>query len=578
MPEDEIVLTYKYVHISEGVLERHINTITKELMEPKAEAEVLHTEGDEGDPYKIEPKTYEGFDLVEEKLPTNSEGTYGDKLITVTYEYIRKAKVHVRYIDAVTKEDIEVENPETGEMEKLSYTIPGHEGEHYDTQSKQIDGYVLPELPENRTGEMTEEPIEVIYEYRKLSGGVTVNYLNILPNKEPVLPSEKKNGYEGESYKTEPKNVPGFELVEERLPENAEGFYTEEPITVNYYYKELAKVIIKYIDAKTGKEIVIIKEGEPLETREEKEGYIGDNYISEEKEIPGYILVKEPDNKTGEMEEAETVIIYTYARKAKVMVRYLEGDKVIDSEEIEGYAGKEYTTKPQDIKYYELIEDKLPSNSQGTMEVEVSEDGDVLNDTIYVDYVYRKKTFNLKVEKRIKQIIVNESPRDINDEIGKVEINKQLMNSANVKVVYAIKVTNDGELDGSATIVESIPSGMKLDTYNDNDWVQDGISIIRHTETIKPGKMNEYEIILDFIPTEDNLGTKVNIVSLEKLENAAGFEEISLKDNSAKADVIIIVGTGKEETNSIIEIAVLITLLFSIGVCIYYLGKPNNNE
>jgi ribosome biogenesis GTPase A len=51
MTKEEIVLIYKYVHVSEGIIERHIDTITKKLLEP----ETLH-EGDEGDSYKIDSK------------------------------------------------------------------------------------------------------------------------------------------------------------------------------------------------------------------------------------------------------------------------------------------------------------------------------------------------------------------------------------------------------------------------------------------------------------------------------------------------------------------------------------------
>ena len=68
-----------------------------ELMEPKEEAETLHI-GAYGERYNIEPKTYEGFDLVEKLIPNNSSGEYDNSLITVTYEYLRKTKVLVSII------------------------------------------------------------------------------------------------------------------------------------------------------------------------------------------------------------------------------------------------------------------------------------------------------------------------------------------------------------------------------------------------------------------------------------------------------------------------------------------------
>ena len=579
MTRDEIVLIYKYVHLSEGILERHIDTYTKELLNPKTESEVLHTDGDEGDPYKIDPKTFEGYDLVEEKLPDNSEGKYGQELITVTYEYKKISDVIVKYIDIVTGEELTEINPETGEEEKLSYTIPGHEKDPYNSEPKQVDDYILEEVPENKEGEMERETIEVIYKYRHLSGGVIINYLNVLDDT-PVHDQAKQEGYEGLSYTTEPENIPGYELVEERYPKNANGLFTIDTIVVNYYYKEKAKVKIIYVDQKTGEEITYIREEEPVETREEKDGYVGDDYDSEEKDIPGYVLIEEPDNKEGKMKEEEIEVVYVYARKAKVVARYMEdetGEPLDREEEQEGYDGKEYTTEPKDVKYYELIQKKYPSNSEGTMEAKVTVDEEtgeeIIEDTTYVDYVYRKKTFNLKIDKKIKKISINGDVQEINSALGKAEINKKVINNADIKIIYTIKVTNDGELTGGADIVETIPTGMTWDQYNDKKWEQDGNNLMRNTGDMKPGDTKEYEIIFDLTPDQSNLGTKVNVVTLEKVENEAEFEELTLKDNSSKAEMVLMVGTGKEEKNPILETIAFVSLVFSAGVCIVYLVK-----
>ena len=60
--------------VSAGVIEKHIDIYDETLMEEP----IVH-EGSEGQYYKIDPKTFEGFDLVETKdgtnyLPDNAEG------------------------------------------------------------------------------------------------------------------------------------------------------------------------------------------------------------------------------------------------------------------------------------------------------------------------------------------------------------------------------------------------------------------------------------------------------------------------------------------------------------------------
>ena len=48
--------------------------------------------------------------------------------------------------------------------------------------------------------------------------------------------------------KTEPENIPYYDLVKERYPENATGKMTKEEIVVTYYYSRKTQVQVKYID------------------------------------------------------------------------------------------------------------------------------------------------------------------------------------------------------------------------------------------------------------------------------------------------------------------------------------------
>ena len=78
--------------------------------------------------------------------------------------------------------------------------------------------------------------------------------------------------------------------------------------------------------------------------------------------------------------------------------------------------------------------------------------------------------FDLKLEKYVTKIIVqNGKETDIysydNASLAKVEIDAKKIGNSIVTVEYAIKVTNNGELDGYVkSIVDYIPSGFKFNS------------------------------------------------------------------------------------------------------------------
>lgn len=85
------VVRYYYAHISAGVIEKHIDIITGELLDSSEH------KGNEGDEYNIPSKEFPGYDLVEQDdegnnmLPENASGTMKrDEVIEVKYYYIKK--------------------------------------------------------------------------------------------------------------------------------------------------------------------------------------------------------------------------------------------------------------------------------------------------------------------------------------------------------------------------------------------------------------------------------------------------------------------------------------------------------
>ena len=554
MTKEEQIVKYYYSHISAGVIEKHIDVMTNELLYSEEH------KGNEGDYYNIPSKEFEGYDLVEQDgqgnsmLPENAEGTMKKEVTEVTYYYIKKAKVIVEYIDKVT-----------GEKLTEDEIIEGHENDSYKTEEKEFDGYTLIEKPKNSEGTMqvTKNPdgsynieTKVTYYYTKQSGGVIEKHIDIDTNKE--LAKEEHKGNIGDSYEILPREFEGYELVKDRLPENSKGQMTEEQQEVIYYYKKLAKVKVQYIDKKTGE----------ILDKEEIEGHVGDSYETTEKEFDGYDLVEKPSNDKGEMTEEEIVVKYYYQRKAQVEVKYIEKETGYELEEpitLEGYVGDKYETEEKEIKYYKFIE--KTDNYKGEMQ----------KDKITVIYYYEKQVFNLSVYKwvasvNIDGIVTPAQSLSTKDELYKVDVHRSKAETANIKITYKIRIENKGEIEGTVEkLTEVIPQGYSFNQEdNEIKWEEkDGILTTEELkdEVIKAGESKEIEIVLRWNKGEENFGQKNNLVMLSKISNPAGYIDIDRSDNNAKSEMILTIATGLDRNDRVILIgAVEILILLAAGL------------
>ena len=284
-------ITYYYTGRAGGVIERHIDDVTGDIIEEK-----VH-EGRQGDHYKIDSKTFEGYDLVAEKNPTNSEGDMKEDTIEVNYYYKKKASVIIEYRDEISGEKIVING------EDFTEQIDGHEADEYTSEQKDLEGYIFTKLDGNASGVMEVDVVldedgnkvfdnvtTVVYYYKQRAGGVVERHIDEITGE--IIEENKYEGKVQDPYVTTSKNFTGYDLVESKLPTNATGEMTLDEIVVNYYYIKQAKVEIKYLDKDTNQELLkteIIK------------GHETDPYTSEAKEIEYYRLVEEPTNKDGKM-------------------------------------------------------------------------------------------------------------------------------------------------------------------------------------------------------------------------------------------------------------------------------------
>lgn len=541
-PEDTI-LNYYYIHVSGGVIEKHVNIYTGEVLYNKEHS------GHEGDEYNILPGDFENYELVTERLPSNSRGRMSKESepIEVIYYYKYKTQLITRYIDKIT--GIQLTN-ETVEQ--------GYEGDRYSTMEKSFENYTLVEVPENARGNLGKDPTIVIYYYVHDSAGVVINHYDDISG-EKLKNEQIITGKQGDNYVTSEENFEGYDLVEEKKPENASGTMTVEQINVDYFYKYKTKVIVKYIDIMTGKEIA----NQYLIT-----GHEQDKYESTAKEIDGYIFTNEiPENAEGIMTKDTIEVKYYYERPAKVIVSYIDIDtnKEIDERTvIEGNQNDLYSTQAKEIRKYKIVEDRYPENSDGKMIVttDIDEDGKtIINDITYVKYYYKKLEANLKVNKEIKNIIINSKSKETNCDIEKIEINKKDILNTKIQVIYKICVENTGEVITDAILEENIPDGMKYSKEANNEWIEQDNNVIINIKGIKPKEIKEYLISLNWIPNESNMGTLRNQVKLTNVKNEYEIEETTRTDNLDSADLIVSISTG---INKYIYVFVIISAMLTV--------------
>lgn len=292
--------------------------------------------------------------------------------VVVTTE-LKDAIVNVKYVD------------EEGKEIATNQILNGKINDEYTSTPKTIQNYELKEMPQNATGRMTKDPIDVIYVYKLKDTSVVVRYIDTDTNQE-IAESETINGKATDKYTTTAKTIDAYRLTD--TPQNATGTMTEEPIEVIYYYtKKDASVVINYID----------ENGKQIESTENVTGKIGDTYTSKEKEIKGYILTKTPENANGTMQDENTIVNYVYKEKdAKVIVKYVDSNnkEISDSNVINGKYFQKYDTSGKTISGYSLK--KTPENASGIMN----------EDETIVTYVYEKNVTELPKTGHTKTIII----------------------------------------------------------------------------------------------------------------------------------------------------------------------------
>lgn len=142
----------------------------------------------------------------------------------------------------------------------------------------------------------------------------------------------------------------------------------------------------------------------------------------------------------------------------------------------------------------------------------------------------------------------------------KISIDKKKINKTDVKFMFKIKITNEGQIAGYATeIKDHIPAGLEFIASDNPKWTlnEKGEVVTDQLKDtlLNPGESVDIEIILTWIKDGDNIGLKTNVAEISADKNDADSEDIdSTPDNNVPgeddiddAPVILEIKTGSEE-------------------------------
>lgn len=180
------------------------------------------------------------------------------------------------------------------------------------------------------------------------------------------------------------------------------------------------------------------------------------------------------------------------------------------------------------------------------------------------------KVFDLEIEKTIKNVTVkvNGSEKLIEkkskDSLVKVDVPKEKLNETELIIVYTIDVKNVGEVPGYATcITDNIPTGMTL--VENEEWkLSDTIATntTYDSKIINPGETISSDITLKMKLSEENIGTKENEALITTYYNDLGLKD-NTPDNSAKEPLLVTIKTGKK---AVITVSALVALSSFVGL------------
>ena len=165
----------------------------------------------------------------------------------------------------------------------------------------------------------TNELIDVTYNVKFINAALNINYVD--ENNTIISEPQRVTGSVGDLYDASAeeykKIIPGYTISEAKLPTHTQGVFSTSEQDITYFYTKnkagAGNVTAKYVDT----------DGTPISGDVVKAGVIGEDYTTEQKDIPGYTFKEVQGYVTGKFTDQPQTVTYVYEQykdKSTVLV------------------------------------------------------------------------------------------------------------------------------------------------------------------------------------------------------------------------------------------------------------------
>lgn len=253
------------------------------------------------------------------------------------------------------------------------------------------------------------------------------------------------------------------------------------------------------------------------------------------------------------------------------------------------------TANPKVITNTAEISDDSDQNGNEVDDIDSEPgDGNKEQDDIDIENI-ELKYFDLSLLKYVTEVIINEDGNEKRivtnytglenpEPIVKIEIDGQKKDKTQIKYVYTIKVTNEGDIEGYAMeITDRIPDGLAFNEEDNKEYnwkvKESGVVTTDYLKDklLKPGQSEEIKIVLRWINSDTNYKAKINVAEISKDKNDYGVNDNDSTPNNNKdgeddqdsAIVLIVTNTGARP----IHLTLIITVISILGAGIYLIRR-----
>lgn len=274
-------------------------------------------------------------------------------------------------------------------------------------------------------------------------------------------------------------------------------------------------------------------------------------------------------------EDSETIVHYQEVPIMCKVSSTAPSDKNMKNvAEITEYLDENKNPIPEDIDSTPGNQDKKHEDDDDTEELVAKK----------FDLELKKWTTQAIVSYNGKQAVSNtgHGPYDNPEDVVKLEIPRDKLNSVTIKFKYAIRVYNQGGVEGYAKeIKDYVPQGLVFNAADNPGWTDNGNNVVStralENKLLQPGEYTDVELILTWQNGENNIGLKTNNAEISEDDNPYGLPDCnSTPDNKVPgendiddAEVMLSISTGAGVT----YFGLGLTILATIGTGIFLIKK-----